>query len=322
MRSRVLLFVSAALAASSAHAAQGVYPDRPIRLIVPYPPGGNIDITARTISPGLGEHLGAQIVVDNRGGAGGTIGSEAAAKAPPDGYTMLMGSTGTLATAQALYPRLQFDPLKDFAYTSLVSSVALVVITIPSLPARNVKELVALLKSRPGRVTFASAGVGTSNHLTGEYFQTVTGTKLVHVPYKGSGPALIDIMGGQVDMMFDQVSSSIGHIRSGKVRALAVTTLKRTGGLPDVPTMDESGFRGFEASTTTGVLLPVKTSPEIVKRVYAALVKTLRMPATREAFAKVGADVLESTPEELDRLMQREHVKWTKVIRDANVKVE
>jgi tripartite-type tricarboxylate transporter receptor subunit TctC len=319
--SGLLMFVSL-LAAAPAFAAQGVYPDRPIRLIVPYPPGGNIDITARTIAPGLSETLGVQIVVDNRGGAGGTIGSEMAAKAPPDGYTFLMGSTGTLATAQALYPRLGFDPLKDFAYTSLVSSVALVAVTIPSLPARNVKELIALLKARPGRVTMASAGIGTSNHLTGEYFQTVTATKLVHVPYKGSGPALVDLMGGQVDMMFDQVSSAIGHINSGKLRALAVTTLKRTSALPKVPTMDESGLKGFEASTTTGILLPAKTPTEIQKRVYAAVVKTLRMPATREGFAKVGADVIESTPEELDRLMRAENVKWTKVIRDANVKVE
>ena len=315
----LLLF---AFASPGAFGAQSAYPDRPIRLIVPYPPGGNIDITARTISPGLSEHLGVQIVVDNRGGAGGTIGSEAAAKAPADGYTLLMGSTGTLATAQALYPKLGFDPLKDFAYTSLVSSVALVAITIPSLPARNVKELIALLKARPGRVTMASAGVGTSNHLTGEYFQSVTGTKLVHVPYKGSGPALVDLMGGQVDMMFDQVSSAIGHINSGKLRAVAVTTLKRPGALPNVPTMDESGLKGFEASTTTGILLPAKTPPEIVKRVHAALIKTLRMPSTREGFAKVGADVVESTPEELDKLMRAENVKWTKVIRDANVKVE
>jgi tripartite-type tricarboxylate transporter receptor subunit TctC len=310
------------MAAPAAFAAQAGYPDRPIRLIVPYPPGGNIDITARTIAPGLGDALGAQVVVDNRGGAGGTIGSEMAAKSPPDGYTLLMGSTGTLATAQALYPRLSFEPMKDFAYTSLVSSVALVAITIPSLPAQNVKDLIALLKARPGRVTLASAGIGTSNHLTGEYFQTVTGTKLVHVPYKGSGPALVDLMGGQVDMMFDQVSSSIGHVKGGKLRALAVTTLKRTNALPSVPTMDESGLRGFEASTTTGVLLPAKTPPDIVKRVYGAVVKTLRTPATREAFAKVGADVIESTPEELDKLMKSENVKWTKVIRDANVKVE
>ena len=310
------------LAASGAIAATASYPDHAIRLVVPYPPGGNIDITARTIAPGLTEALGVQIVIDNRGGAGGTIGSELVAKAPPDGYTLLMGSTGTLATAQALYPKLNFDPLKDFAYTSLVSQVALVAVTIPTLPAHNIKELIGLLKERPGRVTMASAGVGTSNHLTGEYFQTVTHTKLVHVPYKGSGPALVDLMGGQVDMMFDQVSSAIGHIQSGKLRALAVTTLKRTAVLPNVPTMDESGLKGFEASTTTGILLPARTPQDIVKRVYAAVIKTLRLPATREGFARVGADVIESTPEELDKLLRSENVKWAKVIRDGNVKIE
>jgi tripartite-type tricarboxylate transporter receptor subunit TctC len=322
MQSGIAFFLCIALAGFTSSATAAAYPDHPVRLIVPYPPGGNIDITARTIAPGLAEALGVQIVVDNRGGAGGTIGSEMAAKAAPDGYTLLMGSTGTLATAKALYPKLAFEPLKDFAYTSLVSSVALVAITIPSLPARDLKQFIALLKARPGGVTMASAGIGTSNHLTGEYFQTVTRTKLVHVPYKGSGPALVDLMGGQVDMMFDQVSSAIGHIQSGKLRALAVTTLKRTSALPNVPTMDESGLRGFEASTTTGILLPVRTPPDIVKRVYAAVIKTLRLPATREGFARVGADVLESTPEELDKLMRAENVKWSKVIRDANVKVE
>ncbi|HEV7803540.1 MAG TPA: tripartite tricarboxylate transporter substrate binding protein [Burkholderiales bacterium] len=322
MQSGIAFFLCIALAGFTSSATAAAYPDHPVRLIVPYPPGGNIDITARTIAPGLAEALGVQIVVDNRGGAGGTIGSEMAAKAAPDGYTLLMGSTGTLATAKALYPKLAFEPLKDFAYTSLVSSVALVAITIPSLPARDLKQFIALLKARPGGVTMASAGIGTSNHLTGEYFQTVTRTKLVHVPYKGSGPALVDLMGGQVDMMFDQVSSSIGHVKGGKLRALAVTTLKRTGALPEVPTMDESGLRGFEASTTTGILLPVRTPPDIVKRVYAAVIKTLRLPATREGFARVGADVLESTPEELDKLMRAENVKWSKVIRDANVKVE
>ena len=305
-----------------AAAAAAAYPERPIRLIVPYPPGGNIDITARTVAPGLSEGLGVQIVVDNRGGAGGTIGSEAAAKAAPDGYTMLMGSTGTLATAQALYPKLGFEPLKDFAYTSLVSIVPLVAVTHPAFPARNLKELIALAKAKPSRVTMGSAGVGTSNHLTGELFQTMTQTKLVHVPYKGSGPALVDLMGGQFDVMFDQVSSSIGHIQSGKIRGLAVTTLKRSTALPAIPTMDESGLKGFEAMTGTGILLPAATPRAILERVHGALVKVLRQPATRDSFARLGAEVVETTPAELDRLMHSENAKWTKVIREGNVKIE
>jgi tripartite-type tricarboxylate transporter receptor subunit TctC len=312
------LFV-AVIASTSAGA---VYPDRPIRLIVPYAPGGNIDITARTIAPALGEALAVQIVVDNRGGAGGTLGSEIAAKSPPDGYTLLMGSSGTLATARALYPRLNFDPLKDFAYTSLVSVVPLVAEVSPSLPVKNVKDLIDLAKSRPGRVTMGSAGAGTSNHLTGELFQSMTQTKLVHVPYKGSGPALVDLMGGQIDMTFDQLSASIGHIQSGKLRALAVTTLKRSSLLPNVPTMDEAGLKGFEASTSTGIVLPAATPRENVKRLYDALLKVLRQPATRESFARLGAEVLESTPDQFDKLMQHETAKWSKVVRDAGVKIE
>jgi tripartite-type tricarboxylate transporter receptor subunit TctC len=319
MKVKFALIVSALLTISSALAA---YPERPIRLIVPYAPGGNIDITARTIAPGLAEALGTQIVVDNRGGAGGTIGSELAAKSAPDGYTLLMGSSGTLATAQALYPRLGFDPLKDFAYTSLVSVVPLIAVTNPSLPAKNLKELIDLAKSRPGRLTVGSAGPGTSNHLTGELFQSMTHTKLVHVPYKGSGPALVDLMGGQIDIVFDQLSASIGHIQSGRLRALAVTTLKRSSLLPNVPTMDEAGLKGFEASTSTGIVLPAATPRENVKRLHAALIKVLRQPTTRESFARLGAEALESTPEEFDKLMRTETAKWSKVVRDAGVKID
>jgi tripartite-type tricarboxylate transporter receptor subunit TctC len=319
MKRRLGFLFVAAIASTRAGA---VYPDRPIRLIVPYAPGGNIDITARTIAPALGEALAVQIVVDNRGGAGGTLGSEIAAKSPPDGYTLLMGSSGTLATARALYPRLNFDPLKDFAYTSLVSVVPLIAEVSPSLPVKNVKDLIDLAKSRPGRVTMGSAGAGTSNHLTGELFQSMTQTKLVHVPYKGSGPALVDLMGGQIDMTFDQLSASIGHIQSGKLRALAVTTLKRSSLLPNVPTMDEAGLKGFEASTSTGIVLPAATPRENVKKLYDALLKVLRQPSTRESFARLGAEVLESTPEQFDKLMQHETAKWSKVVRDAGVKLE
>jgi tripartite-type tricarboxylate transporter receptor subunit TctC len=319
MKPQFAVIVSALLTASS---AMGTYPERPIRLIVPYAPGGNIDITARTIAPGLAEALGTQIVVDNRAGAGGTIGSELAAKSAPDGYTLLMGSSGTLATAQALYPRLGFDPLKDFAYTSLVSVVPLVAVTNLTVPAKNVKELVELAKSRHGRLTMGSAGAGTSNHLTGELFRSMTHTRLVHVPYKGSGPALVDLMGGQIDMIFDQLSASIGYIQSGKLRALAVTTLKRSSLLPNVPTMDEAGLKGFEASTSTGIVLPAATPGENVKRLHTALIKVLRQPATRESFARLGAEVLESTPEEFDKLMRSETAKWSRVVRDAGVKID
>jgi tripartite-type tricarboxylate transporter receptor subunit TctC len=197
-----------------------------------------------------------------------------------------------------------------------------VVIVHPSLAARNLKEFIALAKARPGQINMASAGTGTSNHLTGQYFQNVTGTKLVHVPYKGSGPALVDVMGGQVECMFDQLSSSSGYIKGGKLRALAVTTLKRSPTIPDVPTVDESGYKGFEASTTSGIMLPAATPQDIVMKVHAAVVRTVRLPATKEAFARIGADTLESTPEEFSRVLQAEIVKWTKVIKDANIKLE
>ena len=313
------VLILSAFAAASACAA---YPEKPVRIIVPYPPGGNIDITARALGPALSEALGVQIVVANRAGAGGIIGSELAAKSAPDGYTLLLGSTGTLTTAPALYPKLGYDPVKDFATTSLVSVVPLVLVVHPSVPARSVKEFVALLKSRPGRITMASAGNGTTNHLGGELFQSVTGTRMIHVPYKGSGPALVDLMGGQVDVHFDQLSSAIGAIQAGKLRALAVTTLKRSAQMPEVPTIDESGVPGFDASTFTGIVLPAATPRDVVTRLHGALVKVLRTRATRDSFARFGAETLESTPEEFARFVRDDLAKWSKVIREAGIKLE
>lgn len=317
-----LISISALLLLAVPAIVAAAYPERTIRIIVPYPPGGNIDITARTVAPGLSEALGQPVVIDNRGGAGGTIGSELAAKSAPDGYTLLLGSTGTLASSPALYPKLGFDPIKDFAPTSLVSIVPLVIAIHPAIPAKNVKDFIALAKARPGRITMASAGSGTSNHLTGELFQSEAGIKLIHVPYKGSGPALIDLMGGQVDVLFDQLSSAIGYIKGGKLRALAVTTLKRATALPEVPTVNESGLKGFDASTSTGILLPVATPRDIVTKVHVSLIKVLRLPATRESFARIGADTLESSPEEFTRFLREELAKWGKVVRDAGVKLE
>ncbi len=321
MKSRALplTFTGLLLAATTGFAA---YPEKALRIVVPYPPGGNIDITARAIAPGLTEALGQQVVIDNRGGAGGTIGAELAAKAAPDGYTLLLGSTGTLTTAPALYPRLGYDPVRDFATTTLVSIVPLVMVIHPSVPARNVKEFIALAKSRPGRITMASAGSGTTNHLGGELFQGVTGTKMIHIPYKGSGPALIDVMGGQVDVLFDQLSSSIGHIQGGKLRAIAVTTLKRSAQMPEIPTMNESGLPGFDASTFTGIVLPAAAPRDVVIKLHAALVKVLRLKATRDSFARFGADVLESTPEEFSRFIRDDLAKWSKVVREAGIKLE
>jgi tripartite-type tricarboxylate transporter receptor subunit TctC len=298
------------------------FPDRPVRLVVPFAPGGNIDITARTIAPGMGEALGVQVLVENRAGAGGLIGSEAVVRAQPDGYTTLLGSTGTLSTAVALHPKIRFDPMKDLAPTSLVSVVPLVITVHPALPARSVKEFIALVKARPGKVTMASAGTGTSNHLAGEYFQAVTGTKMVHIPYKGSGPALTDLMGGQIDLIFDQVASSLPFIRSGRLKAIAVTTPRRSAALPDTPTLAESGLPGFDASTSTGVMLPGGTPAAIVTRMHAAVVQSVRMPSTREGLLRIGADPLESSPEDFAKLLRSEIDKWTKVVKTADIRVE
>ena len=307
------------LATISAHSA---YPERAIRIIVPYAPGGNIDITARTIAPGLSEALGTQVVIDNRGGAGGTLGTDIGSKAAPDGYTLTLGSTGTLSTAPPLYPKMGYDPIRDFAFTSLVNNVPLVLEEHPSIPEKTVKEFIALAKSRPGKITMGSSGAGTTNHLSGELFQSATGTKFIHIPYKGSGPGLIDLMGGQIDIFFDQLSASIGYIQAGRLRALAVTTIKRASAMPDLPTIAESGIPGFDSSTWTAIIMPAATPQDVVLKVHNALIKTLRMKATRDAFTRLGAETLESSPDETARFVKEDLAKWTRVVREAGIKLE
>lgn len=301
--------------------AQG-YPERAVRLIVPYAPGGNIDITARAIQPGLGELLGQSIIVDNRTGAGGTIGSDLAAKAPADGYTILVGSSGTLTVAPSLYTKNPYHPVKDFAPISFVSSVPLVLLIHPSVPAKTVKDFVGLAKSRPGKLTMASAGTGTTNHLVGELFQSMTGTRFVHVPYKGSGPALVELMGGQVDLHFDQLSSATPYIKAGKMRALAVTTEKRASIFAEIPTLAESGVTGFEASTFTGLVVPAGTPRAVIDKLNAAVVKLMARQSVKDRFASFGADAFSSTPEQLGAFIKQDFAKWTKVVKDANIRVE
>jgi len=302
--------------------AWAAYPEKPIRIIVPFAPGGNIDLTARIVAPGLTERLGQPVVVENRGGAGSRIGTEMAAKAAPDGYTLLLGSSGSLTINPVFSPNVAFDPLRDFAYTSLVSSVPMILSVHPSVPARSVNEFIALAKARPGRLTMGSAGVGSNTHFTGELFQLATTTKLVHVPYKGTGPALIDLMGGQVDLIFDQLTTSAPLIKNGKLRPLGVTTLKRSFLLPEVPTIDESGVRGFDATTYTGIMLPAATPRDIVMKIYEALTHWLDQPATHESFARLGADVIKSTPEEAVRRIKDDLAKWTKVRKATNITLE
>ena len=311
--------IAMALAFSSAHAA---YPDKPIRLVVPFAPGGNIDITARIVAPAISESLGQQVLVDNRGGAGGRIGTEMVAKAQPDGYTLLLGSSGALTMNPVFSPLKSYDPVKDFAPTSLVSIVPLVLVVHPSLPVKTTKEFIALLKSRPWQVMMASAGTGSTTHLTGELFQVITGTTLTHVPFRGSGPATIELIGGHTQCMFDQLSTSGPYVKAGKLRAVAVAALRRSPAYPEIPTMDESGMRGFEASTYTGIFLPAATQKDIVQKVYGAVIKAVELPATKEAFAKLGSEVIKSTPEEVSARIRGDLEKWRKVQQKTGIVID
>lgn len=313
------LFAALIWNVASVHAA---YPEKPVRLIVPFAPGGNIDINARTIAPGLTAELGQPVVVDNRGGAGGRIGTEAAAKAAPDGYTLLLGSSGPLTLNPAFAAKPAYDPLKDFVGTSLVSMVPMLLVTHPSLPVKTAREFIALAKTKSGAVLMASAGNGSATHLTGELFQVITGVKLTHVPYKGTGPALVDLAGGQTHCLFDQVSTSGTYIAAGRLRPIAVAASKRSFLLANVPTMEEAGVRGFEAITYTGVFLPAATPKEIVNRVYTALLKVLDQAATREAFHRLGAEVIKSTPEDISKLIARDFAKWKKVHQQTGIRLD
>lgn len=298
------------------------YPERPIRVIVPFAPGGNVDLTARTITPALAELLGRNVVVDNRGGAGGALGAEIVAGASPDGYTLLVGSTGLLSIAPVINSKLRYDPVKDFAPIALISNVALVMLVNPSSPAKSAKEFAALAKSRAGQMTMASSGNFSTGQLAGALFQNVTGTRLIHVPYKGASLAVADLIGGHVDVMFDQVSSAIGHVRGGKVRALALTAAVRIPDLPEVPTMREAGIPGVEAGTFTAMLAPAGTPRAIVARINGAVSQVLAAKPARDAFARQGAEIIGGTPEAAGAFIRSEIAKWTKVIRAADIKTD
>jgi tripartite-type tricarboxylate transporter receptor subunit TctC len=298
------------------------YPERPIRVIVPFAPGGNVDLTARTITPALSELLGRNLIVDNRGGAGGALGAEIVAGASPDGYTLLVGSTGLLTIAPITNSRLRYDPLRDFAPISLISNVALVMLVNPSSPAKSAREFAAFARSRSGQMTMASSGNFSTGQLAGALFQNLSGTRLVHVPYKGASLAVADLIGGHVEVMFDQVSSAVGHIRGGKVRALALTAAARSPNLPQVPTMREAGFPGVEAGTFTAILTPAATPWAIVARLNSAVIQALSAQPARDGFAKQGAEIIGSTPEAAGAHIRSEIAKWTKVIGSAGIKTE
>jgi tripartite-type tricarboxylate transporter receptor subunit TctC len=298
------------------------YPAKPIRLIVPYPPGGGTDIVGRIVAQKLSESLGQQVVVDNRGGATGSIGAELASKSPPDGYTILMGNIAPNAINVSLQPKLPYDPVADFAPVSLAAATPNILVVHPTLPVKTVKELIALAKMRPGELNYPSAGVGSSSHLAGELLAILTGIKIVHIPYKGGGPAMIDTISGEMQMMFATMPAAMPHVKAGRVRPVAVTTAKRSGTLPELPTIAETGIKGYEASTWYGVLAPAKTPRPIVERLHGEIVRMLAVPDMRERLAAQGFEPVGSTPEEFAAYIKSEIVKWGKVIRTAGIKAE
>ncbi|MFM2066276.1 MAG: hypothetical protein RLZZ584_1185 [Pseudomonadota bacterium] len=302
--------------------AQVTYPSKPIRLIVPFPPGGNVDLSARILGPELSKELGQTIVIENKAGAGGTLGLDAAAKAAPDGYTIAIASPVNHLAAPSLHPRLPYDSIKDFTPVGLIASVPMVLVVGPSSPVKTVQELLSLARSRNGAMTMASAGSGSGNHIVGELFQDATGARFVHVPYKGSAPANTDLAGGHVDIHFDQQSSVLPLVQGGKLRPLAVTTARRSALMPDVPTLAEAGVPGFDASTTLGLVLPGRAAPELATRLNQALQKVLKQPAVREQFAKLGAEVRESTPADYAEFIRTEIARTAKIVRDARITLD
>ena len=316
------LAAAGAAAALPATAQAQTYPSRALRLIVPFPPGGPNDIIGRVVAQRMGESLGQQIVIDNRGGAGGIIGTETAAKANPDGYTLLLSGTAALSINPSLQARLPYDPVRDFTPLSLLATAPSILIVHPSLATRSVKDLVALAKARPGQILYASAGIGTPPHLAGELFKGVAGVDMTHVPYKGGGPALTDLIAGQVSVYFSGISSALPMVKDGKARALAVTSAKRTAILPDMPTVAESGLPGYEVGNWYAMLGPAGLSRDLVSRLNAEIVKALKHPDTNRRVLELGADPVGSSPQELAGYMKSEIAKWAKVIRSAGIKAE
>jgi len=304
--------------------AQGAanYPAKPMRLVVPFPAGGTTDILARAVAQRLSEAWGQQVIVDNRPGAGGNIGSDLVAKAKPDGYTLLMGTVGTHAINPSLYRNMPYDHVKDFAPVILVAGVPNVLVVNPALPVHSVPELIAYAKANPGKLNFASSGNGTSIHLSGELFKAMTGVEMTHVPYKGSAPALTDLIGGQVQLMFDNLPSSLPFIKAGKLRALAVTSGARAAALPDLPTLAESGLPGFEASSWFGVLAPAGTSRDIVAKLNGAIAGWLASPEAKEKLLAQGAIAAGGTPEDFARHIGAETSKWAKVVKASGAHID
>ncbi|WP_418514831.1 tripartite tricarboxylate transporter substrate binding protein [Delftia sp. PS-11] len=317
------LCLSAVLPQAQAQApAEASWPAKPIRWVVPFPPGGAMDAIARTLGEKAGRTLGQPFVIENRPGAGGNIGADFVAKQPGDGYTLMITSIG-MATNKPLYRKLSYDPIKDFTAVGVLAVVPNILVTNATQPnVRNVADVIANAKAAPGKLSYASAGNGTSIHLAGEVFNAIAGVDMQHIPYKGSGPAVADLLGGQVNYMFDSITSARPHIQSGKLRALAVTTAKRSSSMPDVPTMEEAGLKGYEVSPWFAVFVPAGTPPAIVKKLNQVFVAEMKQPDVLDRFKAIGAEVVGSTPEEAARHLQAETVRWSKVIAERNISMD
>jgi tripartite-type tricarboxylate transporter receptor subunit TctC len=314
--------VAVALIAVSCLCFSQEFPARPVRIVVPWPPSGNVDITARTLAPAFSEALGQQVIVENRAGAGGTIGSAYVAKSAPDGYTLLLGSTGTISSAPAVFRSIAYDPAKDFVAVGAIQWVPMVLTVAPKTPVSSFQEYSSLARSKPGRLSIASAGNGSSNHLAIELLMRQANLQLLHVPYKGSGPALTDLLGSQVESMMDQLTASIGHIREGRIKALAISSLKRSPLLPNVPTLDELGVRGYEAATFTGIFVPTGTPQPAIDRLSSALRKAMSNEAMRERYRGMGVEVMDMDRAEFAAYVRADYEKWLKVAREGNIVIE
>jgi len=314
--------IVALLPVGAAAQPAAAWPAKPVRIVVPFSPGGSTDVTARVIGQRLTEQLGQSFAIDNRAGAGGNIGAELVAKANPDGYTLLLATTGVMSINQYLYKVLAYDPERDFAPITQLGGLPLVLVANPALPARTLKELVAIARKRPGDLTFASSGIGGGTHMTAELFNAASGLKMVHVPYKGSPQAIQDLVAGNVILMFDQVVSSMPQVNAGKLRALAITSAQRFQTLPDLPTIAESGFPGFESVSFNGLAAPAATPREIVNRVQGEVAKALKTPELRERMLRDGMEPVGSTPEAFAAFIRSERVKWSRVVKDLGLRVD
>ena len=313
---------SATLPAAHAQAPAASWPSKPIRWVVPFPPGGAMDAIARTLGEKAGKTLGQPFVIENKPGAGGNIGADFVAKQPGDGYTLMITSIG-MATNKPLYGKLSYDPIKDFAPVSLLAVVPNVLVTNATQPdVKTAKDVIAAARKAPGKLTYASAGNGTSIHLAGEVFTWLAQVDMLHVPYKGSGPAVSDLLGGQVNYMFDSITSARPHIESGKLRALGLTTAKRSKSLPNVPTLAEAGLPGYEVSPWFAVFMPAATPKDIVAKVNAALLEAMNDPDVVKRFETIGAEPVGSTPEEMAQHLARESERWTKLIQERGIKLD